>query len=244
MTKPIADALIQALNFFHAWIGSYGVAIVLLTLAIKLVLHPLTRKSLKSMKAMQALAPQMAALREKYRDDPRTMNMETMNLYRANNVNPFAGCLPQLVQLPVLYGLFAALRRPDLFGGEKFLGVALDKVPCSQVFSATCLIDLARQPVLLAIIILVGLTTYLQQRMTIADPQQARMFIFMPIMVAFFAVSFQVALSIYWTVSTLGYLVEYILVVGRPRPVAAGAAPVVKATPPVLPQRPKGTKKK
>ncbi|HTE04034.1 MAG TPA: YidC/Oxa1 family membrane protein insertase, partial [bacterium] len=129
MIAAIANVLVQILNVFHGWIGSYGLAIILLTLVIRLTLHPLTRKSLKSMKAMQALAPQMAVLREKYRDDPRAMNTEMMNLYRANSVNPFSGCLPQLVQLPVLYALFAALRRPDLFGGESFLGLALDKAP-------------------------------------------------------------------------------------------------------------------
>jgi len=190
------------------------------------------------------LAPQLAVLREKYRDDPRAMNTEMMNLYRANGVNPFSGCLPQLVQLPVLYGLFAALRRPNLFGGETFLGLVLDKVPCQHPFSTTCLVDLARQPVLLAIVVLVGFTTYLQQRMTISDPQQARMFIFMPVMIAFFALSFQVALSIYWAVSTLAYLVEYLVVVGRPRPTAASGPAPSKALPSLLPQRPKGTKKR
>jgi len=239
----IANVLVQILNAFHGRIGSYGVDIILLTLAMKLVLHPLTRKSLKSMKAMQALAPQMAVLREKYRDDPRAMNTEMMNLYRANSVNPFSGCLPQLVQLPVLYALFAALRRPDLFGGESFLGLALDKAPCAHL-SGACLIGLASQPVVLAIVLLVGLTTYLQQRMSITDPQQARMFLFMPVMVAYFALNFQIALSIYWIVSTLVYMLEYFIVVGRPGPVPAGGLAPVKASPPLLPQRPKGTKKK
>jgi len=239
----IANVLVQILNVFHGWIGSYGLAIILLTLVIRLTLHPLTRKSLKSMKAMQALAPQMAVLREKYRDDPRAMNTEMMNLYRANSVNPFSGCLPQLVQLPVLYALFAALRRPDLFGGESFLGLALDKAPCAHL-SGACLIGLASQPVVLAIVLLVGLTTYLQQRMSITDPQQARMFLFMPVMVAYFALNFQIALSIYWIVSTLVYMLEYFIVVGRPGPVPAGGLAPVKASPPLLPQRPKGTKKK
>jgi len=239
----IANVLVQILNAFHGWIGSYGVDIILLTLAMKLVLHPLTRKSLKSMKAMQALAPQMAVLREKYRDDPRAMNTEMMNLYRANSVNPFSGCLPQLVQLPVLYGLFAALRRPNLFGGESFLGLALDKAPCPHL-SGACLIGLASQPVVLAIVVLVGLTTYLQQRMSITDPQQARMFLFMPVMVAYFALNFQIALSIYWIVSTLVYMLEYFIVVGRPGPVPVGGLAPAKASPPLLSQRPKGTKKK
>jgi len=105
-------------------------------------------------------------------------------------------------------------------------------------------IDLVRQPVLLAIVVLVGFTTYLQQRMTISDPQQARMFIFMPVMIAFFALSFQVALSIYWAVSTLAYLVEYLVVVGRPRPTPASGPAPQKALPSLLPQRPKGTKKR
>ena len=243
MIAAIANVLVQILNVFHGWIGSYGLAIILLTLVIRLTLHPLTRKSLKSMKAMQALAPQMAVLREKYRDDPRAMNTEMMNLYRANSVNPFSGCLPQLVQLPVLYALFAALRRPDLFGGETFLGLALDKAPCAHL-SGACLIGLASQPVVLAIVLLVGLTTYLQQRMSITDPQQARMFLFMPVMVAYFALNFQIALSIYWIVSTLVYMLEYFIVVGRPGPVPAGGLAPVKASPPLLPQRPKGTKKK
>lgn len=239
----IANVLVQILTFFRGFSGSYGVAIIQLTVAIRLVLHPLTRKSLKSMKAMQALAPQMTVLREKYRDDPRAMNTEMMNLYRANNVNPFSGCLPQLVQLPVLYALFAALRRPDLFGGETFLGLALDKAPCSGL-GVGCLTALAHQPVVLAIVALVGLTTYLQQRMSITDPQQARMFLFMPVMVAYFALNFQIALSIYWIVSTLVYMLEYYIVVGRPVPAAVGGPALPKASPPLLPQRPKGTKKK
>ena len=240
--QAIANVLIDILNILHGWVRSYGLAIILLTVVIRAALHPLTRKSLRSMRAMQALAPQMAVLREKYRDDPRAMNTEMMNLYRANNVNPFSGCLPQLVQLPVLYALFAALRRPNLFGAETFLGMALDKAPCPHL-SPSCLIDLVHQPLVLAIILGVGATTYLQQRMSITDPQQARMFLFMPILVAYFALGFQIALSIYWVVSTLVYMLEYYIVVGRPGFVPAGPAPP-KASPPLLPQRPKGTKKR
>jgi YidC/Oxa1 family membrane protein insertase len=232
MITAIADALVSLLNVFHRWTGSYGWSIILLTLAIKGVLHPLTRKQLRSMKAMQALAPQMQALREKYRDNPQQMNVEIMNLYRAHGVNPLAGCLPMLVQLPVLYALFAALRREGLFGGETFLGAALDRVP---TFAA-----IQHNPVLAVYPVLVGLTTYLQQRLTIADPQQARMFLFMPLLVAWFATQFQVGLSLYWIVSTLAYAVEYLLIVGRPAPAPAAARPAA----PVLPQRPRGTKKR
>lgn len=236
MIQPIADAIVSILVSLHGWIGSYAVAIIVLTLGIKVVLHPLTRQSLKSMKAMQVLAPQMAVLREKYRDDPRALNTEMMNLYRANHVNPFSGCLPQLVQLPVLYGLFNALRRENLFGGETFLGAGLDQLPS---FSA-----IAHDPVLVIYPLLVGVATYLQQRLTVTDPQQARMFVFMPVLVAYFATNFQVGLSIYWIVSTLAYALEYLIVVGRPTLSSSGAAGPPKAMPPLLPQRPKGTKKK
>lgn len=236
MITAIADALVQALIFFHGLTGSYGTAIILLTIAIKLVLHPLTRRQLRSMKEMQALAPQISVLREKYKENPKTLNIEVMSLYRAHHVNPFGGCLPMLVQLPVLWGLFAALRRADLFRGAIFLGIPLDTVPTVQL--------LLQQPVLVVVPVLVGLTTYFQQRMSVTDPQQARMFMFMPILVGYFATQFPIGLSIYWIVSTLAYIVEYYVVVGLPGPVSA-LAPAGGVKPSsLLPQRPKGTKKR
>jgi len=233
----IADFLARILGVFFDWTGSYGLAIILLTLAVKAALHPLTRRQLRSMKEMQYLAPQMAVLREKYKGDPQRMNAEIMSLYRQHNVNPFGGCLPLLLQIPILYGLFAVFRRPDIFNGAAFLGVPLDAVPS---FGA-----IARNPLLAIWPVLVGLATYLQQRMSITDPQQARMFIFMPILVAYFATAFPVGMSVYWVASTLAYILEFYIVVGRLTP-PPPAAPVSAAKPPVavLAQRPKGTKKK
>jgi YidC/Oxa1 family membrane protein insertase len=235
--NSIAQFLAQILRVFHAWTGSYGLAIILLTLAVKLALHPLTRKQLRSMKEMQFLAPQMAALREKYKGDPQRMNVELMNLYRAHKVNPFGGCLPLLLQIPVLWALFAVFRIPGIFNGATFLGVPLEQTPS---FTA-----IAQNPLLAVWPLLVAVTTYLQQRMSITDPQQARMFIFMPILVGWFALSFPVGMSVYWVTSTLAYIVEYYVVVGRLTP-PAPAAPISEGKPPVsiLPQRPRGTKKR
>jgi len=240
--NAIANALQQVLQFFTGVTGSAGLAIILLTLAIKLVLHPLTRKQLRSMKEMQVLAPQITVLRERYKGNPQQMNAEVMNLYRAHGVNPLSGCLPMLVQLPVLYGLFAVLRREHIFNGATFLGLSLEATP---TFGA-----IADNPVLAIYPILVGVTTYLQQRMSVTDPQQARLFLFMPVLVAYFATQFPVGLSVYWITSTLAYILEYYIVVGRPRtakPLAAmlpgGGAPA-PAGPVVLSQRPKGAKKK
>lgn len=237
MIDSIAQFLAQILRVFYDWTGSYGLSIILLTLAVKAVLHPLTRRQLRSMKEMQYLAPQMAALRERYRDDPRRMNAEIMSLYRSHNVNPFGGCLPLLLQIPVLWALFAVFRIPGIFNGATFLGSPLEQAPS---FGA-----IGQNPAMAVWPVLVALTTYLQQRMSITDPQQARLFIFMPILVGWFALSFPVGLSVYWVTSTLAYMLEYYIVVGRLTP-PAPASPVSGEKPPVpiLPQRPKGTRKR
>lgn len=237
--NAIADVLAQLLQSLKGLTGSYVVAIILVTIAVKAVLHPLTRKQLQSMRAMQVLAPQMTALREKYRDNPQQLNREMMDLYRAHGVNPFGGCLPLLLQLPILWGLFQVFRRPGIFQGADALGVPLDHIPCTTgAFSASCWLTLIREPVLLGVIVLVGLTTYLQQRVSMTDPQQARMFVLMPIIFAVFAIAFPFGLSIYWIVYSVVGTLEYYLVQRLPS-VLPQAPPEV-----VLSQRPKGSKKK
>jgi len=217
------DTLVSGLHWvlqaLYEAVGSYLVAIVLLTVLIRAVLHPLTRKQLGSMKAMQALAPQMQVLRRKYKDNMRQFNVEVMNLYRAHKVNPFGGCLPLLLQLPVLYALFAMLRRPKVFGGELLFGFPLEASPTFAV--------LAQHPALVLVPILTGVTTYLQQRMTITDPQQAQMFIIMPFFLAYTSIAgwFPLGLSVYWIISTVVYLIEYYLVVGPPAPPLQPAPP-------------------
>jgi YidC/Oxa1 family membrane protein insertase len=214
---PLVSLLAEVLAFLRTVTGSSVAAIVVLTVFIKLVLHPLTRKQLKSMKAMQALAPQLEVLRRKYREDPRQLNVEVMNLYRAHRVNPFSGCLPLVLQMPVLWALFALFRREGVFGGEQLFGVALEA-------NLTVAMVLAH-PALALIPVLTAATTYVQQMMTITDPQQQKMFLFMPLFIAWTTVAgwFPVGLSLYWILSTSLYIVEYIVVVGRPKPV--GVAP-------------------
>lgn len=215
MIEAIGTTLNIGLQAIYAITHSYSLAIVALTLAIKVVLHPLTRKQLNSMKAMQALAPQMEVLRRKYKDDPRQLNAEVMSLYKANKVNPFSGCLPMLAQLPVLWALFALLRRPNLFGGETLLGVALEAHPTIAV--------IGQYPLIALIPVLSGVSTYMQQRLSITDPQQARMFVFMPILIAWFSTQFPVGMSLYWISSTIIYIAEYLIVVGAPKKI--GVAP-------------------
>jgi YidC/Oxa1 family membrane protein insertase len=201
----------------------YTLSVVLLTLIVKAVIHPLTRIQLRSMKAMQVLTPHMEALRRKHKEDPKALNQEMMALYKAHNVNPMMGCLPMVVQLPVLWGLFALLSNRALFGSATVIGMpwlGMAERPMGKVLQA---LPQHHPEYLLALIfpLLVGLTTWYQQRMSVTDPTQARMFMFMPIMFGYFALNYAVGLSLYWTVSTAAYIGEYFLVVGRPHPMVA-----------------------
>lgn len=222
LLAPIIAALSAVLKFFYGITHDYALAIVLLTLLVKVILHPLTRVQLRSMKAMQTLAPELAVLRDKHKDDPKTLNQEMMALYRARKVNPLAGCLPIVVQTPVLWALFQLLVRKGLFGDATVFGIPwirLDETPWGKLSSA-----LPNHPEWLLLSVfpaLVAFTTWVQQRLTITDPQQAKMFAFMPLLIGIFAVNYQVGLSVYWIVSTTAYIGEYLWVVGPRRAVPA-----------------------
>lgn len=234
LTHPITNVLAALLTALDAVTGNMGLAIILLTIIIRVVLHPLSRVSLKSMKKMQALAPQMGVLRRKYKDDPKQANIEVMNLMRSEGVNPLGGCLPVFIQFPVLIALFNLLRPgkiiptgtgpgleripPGLLEGKTFLGIQLSVIPSFE--------KIIQNPVLLIFPILVGATTYFQSRLSMTDPQQAKLFIFMPFFIAYTATLFPVGMSIYWIVSTLTYILEYYIIVRRPvRPSPALARP-------------------
>jgi len=216
---PIVRIFTPALEALRTFTGSYAIAIILLTAAIRLILHPLTRKQLSSMKVMQALAPQVEVLRRKYKDDPKKLNTEMMSLYKANNANPFGGCLPLVIQFPILIALYRVIVNAGTFGEESLLGVPLSQHPNKDVLLA--------HPVLIIIPLLNGAVSYLQQKISVTDPQQAKMFIFMPVFLAFMSLQFPLALSVYWIASTALYVVEYLVVVGRPK--STGVAPPKEA---------------
>ena len=118
-------ALLLAMNFVvHSFGVGYGMAIILITVVIKLLFWPLTAASTRSMKRMQQFQPQMAAIREKYKDDPAKVNKKTMEFMRENKVNPLGGCLPMLLQMPVFFGFFSMIRSAIELRGASFLWVA------------------------------------------------------------------------------------------------------------------------
>lgn len=229
----LVSQIAALLRWLYEATGSYGWAIIALTLLVKLVLHPLTRRQLRSMKEMQKLQPHLQALQRKFKDDPQRLNKEIMDLYRAHGVNPFGGCLPMLLQMPVLFALYRVLSDPTHFVSRT--GEVLKSVPFGPwdllVHPMAVLSDPGRYGwgaavAYAAVPVLIGVSTYLQQKVSVTDPQQARMFVFMPFLVGWFSLNFAVGLSVYWFASTLAYIAEYLSVVGLPRsqPEEAGKA--------------------
>jgi YidC/Oxa1 family membrane protein insertase len=213
----IYRALGALLGGVYGFVGSYWLAIVLFTIIVKVLLVPLSFKQIQSTKAMNDIQPKLKKLQDKYKDDKETLNIKMMELYKENNINPLAGCLPLLIQMPVLFGLFGVLRNPAtyVFGGSEvlasealsqgFLWVSNLSVPDSL----GALIDtgvpfLNGLPGLLPI--LAALTTYLSMALTTGKQQQANqqmqtMQMMMPLMILWFGTSMSAGLMIYWVVS-------------------------------------------
>ena len=187
------------MRWFYHFVPNYGVAIILLTVITKVLLFPLTVKSMTSMKAMQSLQPQINTLRSKYKSDPQRLQRETMELYRAHKVNPLGGCLPMLVQVPIFYALYDALS----------VSVDLQNAPfiCfGRIFGIEFWIcDLARHDPTYVLPILMGVSMFVQQKMTpvMGDPRQAKMMLFMPVIFTFMFFNLPSGLVLYWTLSNV-----------------------------------------
>jgi YidC/Oxa1 family membrane protein insertase len=191
--------ILLVLNWVFAYVGNYGVAIILLTVITKILFYPLTLKSMKSMKAMQALGPQINAMRSKYKSDPQRLQRETMELYRKHKVNPLGGCLPMIAQIPIFYALYLALSVAVELQNAGFLCFGrlwgFDLWIC----------DLAGKDPTYVLPILMGVTMFVQQKMTptVADPRQAKIMLVMPIFFTFMFLELPSGLVLYWTVSNL-----------------------------------------
>ncbi len=193
MFSIVARPLIAMLNFFHSYVGNWGVAIILLTLVIKIILWPLSYKSYKSMEQMKKLQPMMAKLKEKYGDDKETLNREMMQLYKTYKVNPASGCLPILVQIPVFIGLYQGLLGSIQLRHASFIA----HIPFTDI---VWLADLSVKDPYYITPIIMGLTMLLQQRLTPAagDPTQQKIMMIMPVVFTFFFLNFPSGLVVYW----------------------------------------------
>jgi YidC/Oxa1 family membrane protein insertase len=191
--------ILSLLNWTYKHVGNYGVAIILLTVISKVLFYPLTVKSMRSMKAMQALQPQVNALRSRYQKDPQALQRETLALYRKYKVNPMGGCLPMVAQVPIFYALYLALS----------VSVELQNAPflCfGRLFGVDLWIcDLAAHDPTYVLPVLMGVTMFVQQKLTptMGDPRQAKMMLFMPVVFTFMFLNLPSGLVLYWTVSNV-----------------------------------------
>ena len=178
-----------------AGIPSYGMAIILMTVVIKMILYPLTVKQVKSMKAMQELQPKMKRLQEQYKTNPQLLQQEMQKLYREAGVNPLAGCLPMLVQMPILMAIFYALKDATYEGGNP---------------SFLWLPSLSEADPYYILPVLSALSTYLTSRQTTdGSNQQMKMMMYvMPIFIGWMSMNFAAGLVIYWITMNLVQVVQ------------------------------------
>jgi YidC/Oxa1 family membrane protein insertase len=180
----------DSIDFFARQVHDYGLAILIVTVIIRILILPLMFKQLRYSKLMQEVQPEMQKIRENYKGNPQKMNEEMMKLYQKYKLNPVSGCLPILVQMPILIALYQAINTNIEIKKHVFLG----------------LIPLGHPDHTFILPVLAALTTYIQQRMMIVnaqDPNQKMLLYIMPAMIFFFSYSFPAALSLYWVFSNL-----------------------------------------
>lgn len=168
-------------------IPSYGLAIIIMTVIVKLLLYPLTKKQIQSTKAMMAIQPKMKAIQERYKDDKQRLNMELANLYKSEGVNPLAGCLPLAVQMPIMIGIFYGIRDFQYAGPSSFLWMESISVP---------------DPIYI-LPVLSALTTFISSKQTLPDTggsQGKMMLYFMPLFIGYISLEFPAGLVLYWVV--------------------------------------------
>lgn len=208
----LPDGLEAILAFLATTTGSAGLGIILLTIAIRGALYPLTAKQTRSMLAMKELQPELKKIQEKHKDDPQEYQKRMMALYQEKGVNPFGGCLPLLVQLPFLWSLFAVLRRIDFTA----LGVNSNFI----------FWDLTAPDPTYVLPILSGATTFLMSSMTMADQSQKGLTYIMPIFIIWVSLKFEAGLILYWVVSNIFSVLQQYLQQRQNPPVVEGGAKV------------------
>ncbi|MDR1870518.1 MAG: membrane protein insertase YidC [Deltaproteobacteria bacterium] len=225
----LATPLIWLLKLFYDLVGNYGVAIILVTIIIKMALWPLTAKSYRSMKQMQKLQPKVAKLREKYKDDNKTMQAEMMQLYKTYKVSPLGGCLPMLLQIPFFIAFYRVLDYTLELRGAPFCLWITDLSVPDRLFYFTFKLPLLDEPTGIPVLtLLMGVTMVWQQKMTpsMGDPTQAKIMMFMPLIFIFILLNMPSGLVLYWLVNNIISIFQQKLI-NRPAK-SATPAPLAK----------------
>ncbi|NQY90113.1 MAG: membrane protein insertase YidC [Deltaproteobacteria bacterium] len=201
--SAIARPMLEALIFLERYVGNFGVAILLLTLGVRVLFYPVNKRQAHAMKAMQKVQPELKKIQEKYKDDRETLNREMMELYRRHKVNPLSGCLPMVVQIPVFLGLYNALMQAIELRHAPFIGWMTDLSQPDRLGSlAIPFVSPAGIPVMT---LFMGASMVLQQRMTpsMGDPAQQKMMMLMPVVFTVMFVNFPSGLVLYWFTNNL-----------------------------------------
>lgn len=186
----VAKPLLWFIRLTHQVTGNYGIDIIIISILIKIIFLPLTQISMKSMKEMQKVQPEMSRLKEQYKEDKARLQQEIMLLYKRRKINPLSGCLPMLIQIPVFIALYNALQN----------GIEMRHAPFFLWIT-----DLAAKDPIYVTPIIMGATMFIQQKMspTAGDPAQAKMFLLMPVMFTFLFLNFPSGLVLYWLVNNV-----------------------------------------
>ena len=214
--------LLAFMYLIHSVVPSWGWSIVIMTICIKLLFWPLTAKASRSQKRMASIQGPMAELKEKHKDNPQKMQQETLKLFKEHQVNPVAGCLPMLIQMPIFLGLFYMLRTASELRFESFLWVSDLSLPDTQFMVGGFPINILPM--------IMGVTMFLQMSMMpvspTADPMQQKIFKFLPFIFLVFLYNFSSGLVLYWTVQNILTIIQQKIINSRPdeplKPIAVG----------------------
>lgn len=199
MIEALAGYINIILTFFYDKVNNYGLAIIMLTAVVNIVTLPLTRKQLQASKKMQDIQPELKKIQEKYKHDKEKLNQVTMEFMRENKVNPLGGCLPLLVQFPILIAVFQLLRDPNLI------------TKTTTDFSPFFLFwDLTKSDPHYVLPIIAAVTTFFQQRLIITDPKQKMMLYIFPVMIMVISVSFPAGLVLYWFTNSIFAILNHL----------------------------------
>lgn len=199
IVRPIAEYILLPLfQFLHMFIPNYGVVIIIFSLIIKIAVYPLTKQSYQSMKKMQALQPKIAELKEKYKGDPQKLNSETMKLYSTYGINPAGGCLPILLQMPIFIALWGMFQSVIELRQQPFVWWIKDLSTPDVIYDLGFKLPLFGIQQISGLALLMGITTFFQQKMTMKDPSQKMLVYLMPIMLTILFMTFPSGLNLYY----------------------------------------------
>jgi len=191
--NPVVEILKTIIVFFHDHVyPNYGVDIILLTVVVRIAMIPLTMTQIKSQTQMQKIQPQVNKIKQEYKNDREKINMETMKIYSENKINPLSGCLPLLLQLPILFALFMLLQSYAPIKEESFLWLS----------------ELGQPDPYFILVIIFVITSFLTQQMMVTDPSQKAIKYIMPIAMGFIFYKFAAALFVYFNTSNIWQLGE------------------------------------